>query len=123
MIGKPRRRDIVPILTTLPPLEPRLFFNWWCGRLDQAAVRRWLGSDCNIYAHQERYSRAVERLAWEENVPLVDIRGAFLDHWHLDTLLCEDGTHPNSAGQALIGQAFRDFAERWEAGVRCRTAR
>lgn len=123
MIGKLRRRDIVPILTTLPPLEPRLFFNWWCGRLDQAAVRRWLGSDCNIYAHQERYSRAVERLAWEENVPLVDIRGAFLDHWHLDTLLCEDGTHPNSAGQALIGQAFRDFAERWEAGVRCRTAR
>lgn len=123
MIGKLRRRDIVPILTTLPPLEPRLFFNWWCGRLAQAAVRRWLGSDCNIYAHQERYSRAVERLAWEENVPLVDIRGAFLDHWHLDTLLCEDGTHPNSAGQALIGQAFRDFAERWEAGVRCRTAR
>ena len=43
--------------------------------------------------------------------------GAFLDHWHLDTLLCEDGTHPNSAGQALIGRAFRDFAERWEAAL------
>ena len=27
MIGKLRRRDIVPILTTLPPLEPELFFN------------------------------------------------------------------------------------------------
>ena len=115
MIGKLRRRDIVPILTTLPPLEPELFFNWWCGGLDQAAVRRWLGSDCNIYAHQEQYSRALERLAWEENVPLVDLRGAFLDHWHLDTLLCEDGTHPNTAGQALIGQAFRAFAEQWEA--------
>ena len=59
----------------------------------------------------------MERLAREENVPLVDLRGAFLDHWHLDTLLCEDGTHPNSAGQALIGQAFRDFAERWEAAL------
>ena len=50
-------------------------------------------------------------------MPLVDLRGAFLDHWHLDTLLCEDGTHPNSAGQARIGQAFRDFAERWEAAL------
>ena len=59
----------------------------------------------------------MERLAREENVPLVDLRGAFLDHWHLDTLLCEDGTHPNSAGQALIGRAFRDFAERWEAAL------
>ena len=73
------------------------------------------GQYCNIYAHQEQYSRAVERLAWEENVPLVDLRGAFLDHWHLDTLLCEDGTHPNTAGQVLIGQAFRAFAEQWEA--------
>ena len=30
-------------------------------------------------------------------------------------LLCEDGTHPNSAGQALIGQAFRKFAEAQES--------
>ena len=122
MVRKLLRHDIVPILTTLPPLEPQLFFDWWCGRLDREAVRRWLGSECNIYAHQERYSRAVEQLAREEHVPLVDIRGAFLDHGHLDTLLCEDGTHPNSAGQALIGQAFREFAERWEADLRTQAA-
>ena len=122
MVRKLLRHDIVPILTTLPPLEPQLFFDWWCGRLDREAVRRWLGSECNIYAHQERYSRAVEQLAREEHVPLVDIRGAFLGHGHLDTLLCEDGTHPNSAGQALIGQAFREFAERWEADLRTQAA-
>ena len=122
MIRKLRQREIVPILTTLPPLEPRLFFNWWCGCLDQEAVRRWLGSECNIYAHQERYSRAVEGLAREAHIPLVDLRAAFLGHGHLDTLLCEDGTHPNSAGQALIGQAFREFAERWEADLRTQAA-
>ena len=38
---------------------------------------RWLGDVGNIYVWQERYSRAVERLAREENVPLVDVRGAF----------------------------------------------
>ena len=115
MIARLRLHGIVPVLTTLPPLEPEWFFNWWCRDLDQAAVRTWLGDVSNIYAHQERYSRAVESLAREEDVPLVDVRGAFLAHGHLETLLCEDGTHPNSTGQALIGQAFRKFAEAQES--------
>lgn len=110
MIAQLRLHGITPVLTTLPPLEPERFFHWWCGKLDQAAVRRWLGSLTNIYAHQENYSRAVEQLARQTETPLVDIRGAFLAHGHLGQLLCEDGTHPNSAGQALIGDAFRDFA-------------
>ena len=110
MIAQLRQRGIVPVLTTLPPLEPERFFNWWCRGLDQAAVRRWLGSLSNIYTHQENYSRAVEQLARETKTPLVDIRGAFLTHGRLPELLCEDGTHPNSAGQAVIGEAFRAFA-------------
>lgn len=110
MIVRLRLHGIVPVLTTLPPLEPERFFRWWCGKLDQAAVRRWLGGISNIYAHQENYSRAVEQLAQETQTPLVDIRGAFLSHGHVEQLLCEDGTHPNSAGQFLIGEAFREFA-------------
>jgi hypothetical protein len=56
MIARLRLHGITPVLTTLPPLEPERFFSWWCGKLDQAAVRRWLGSLTNIYAHQENYS-------------------------------------------------------------------
>ena len=70
---------------------------------------RWLGDVGNIYVWQERYSRAVERLAREENVPLVDVRGAFLDYGHLEQTLCADGTHPNTVGQGLITKAFQDF--------------
>ena len=110
-----REAGIQPILMNLPPLLSQWFFDWWCRDLDQAAVRTWLGDVSNIYAYQERYSRAVESLAREEDVPLVDVRGAFLAHGHLETLLCEDGTHPNSTGQALIGQAFRKFAEAQES--------
>ena len=72
-------------------------------------VMRWLGGVGNIYVWQERYSRAVERLAREENVPLVDVRGAFLDYGHLEQTLCADGTHPNTVGQGLITKAFQDF--------------
>lgn len=109
MIRKVRARGIRPILTNLPPLDSQRFFDWWCDGLNKSAVMRWLGDVGNIYAWQERYSRAVEHLAAEEQVPLVDVRGAFLDHGHLEQILCADGTHPNSEGQALITRAFQEF--------------
>ena len=109
MIRRVRSHGIRPILTNLPPLDSERFFNWWCGDLDKEAVMRWLGDVGNIYVWQERYSRAVERLAREENVPLVDVRGAFLDYGHLEQTLCADGTHPNTVGQGLITKAFQDF--------------
>ena len=109
MIRRARSHGIRPILTNLPPLDSERFFNWWCGDLDKEAVMRWLGDVGNIYVWQERYSRAVERLAREENVPLVDVRGAFLDYGHLEQTLCADGTHPNTVGQGLITKAFQDF--------------
>jgi lysophospholipase L1-like esterase len=110
MVNALRKRDILPVLTSLPPLEPRRFLDWWCRGADEEAVIRWMGgSVCNVYAHQELYSHAVERLAAEEGVPLVDIRGAFLENGHLDRIIGPDGTHPNSLGQALISKAFDDF--------------
>ena len=99
----------------VPPLLSQWFFDWWCRDLDQAAVRTWLGDVCNIYAHQERYSRAVESLAREEDVPLVEVRRAFQAHGPLEALLCEDRTRPQSPGHAQIGQAFRKFAEAQES--------
>lgn len=114
LIREVKAAGIQPVLITLPPLIPQRFFNWWCQGLDQSAVMRWLGDVNNIYAWQENYSRAVERLAASEDVALVDVRGAFLDHGHLEDLICEDGTHPNSAGQALITKAFSSFVEQRE---------
>ena len=81
MIRKVRARGIRPILTNLPPLDSQRFFDWWCDGLNKSAVMRWLG----------------------------DVRGAFLDHGHLEQTLCADGTHPNSEGQALITRAFQEF--------------
>ena len=59
-------------------LEPDLFKTLLVNLMDNA--RKALDNGGNIYVWQERYSRAVERLAREENVPLVDVRGAFFDN-------------------------------------------
>lgn len=105
-----KEKGILPILTTLPPLEPQRFFNWWCQNLNKENVLKWLGSIDQITEHQTMYSKAIEQLASEEHVPLVDIRGAFLRHGNIPDLICEDGTHPNSKGQAVITEAFQLFA-------------
>ena len=114
IIQKLKSCGITPILTTLPPLEPQRFFDWWCGTLNKDNVLKWLGSIATIYQHQEHYSSQVAMLAAKENVPLIDIRAAFLAHGSVDTLICEDGTHPNSNGQRIITDAFYTFFEHYE---------
>jgi len=102
-------KNIIPVLTTLPPLIPQRFFDWWCRNLKKENVLKWLGSVGEIYNHQETYSDCVKEIAKSENVPLVDIRAAFLKTGNIGDLICVDGTHPNSSGQQIITNAFQDF--------------
>lgn len=106
-----KKKNILPILTTLPPLEPKNFFDWFCKDLNKENILIWLGEIKNIYYHQETYSKAIEEIALEKQVPLVDIRGEFLKSGNVNELLCEDGTHPNTLGQKVIASAFNKFAD------------
>ena len=110
IIDQLKNRGILPILTTLPPLQEENFFDWFCKDLNKTNILKWLGEIKNIYYHQEVYSKAIEKIALEKQVPLVDIRGAFLKAGNINELLCEDGTHPNTAGQKVIATSFNDFA-------------
>lgn len=100
-----KENGIRPVLCSLPPLQPEWFFQWFCVPCGGENVLHWLGDISAIYRYQENYSRAVERMAREEQVELVDLRGAFLANRRVEPLLCRDGIHPNSAGQKLIEQA------------------
>ncbi|HKM34145.1 MAG TPA: SGNH/GDSL hydrolase family protein, partial [Lachnospiraceae bacterium] len=105
-----KKKDIMPILTTLPPLEPQKFFDWFCRDFNKKNILMWLGEVKNIYYHQENYSKAIEKIALEKQVPLVDLRGEFLKLGNVNALLCEDGTHPNTLGQKVIASSFNNFA-------------
>lgn len=109
LIKNIKDQGIVPILTTLPPLEPHRFYDWWCGKLNKENIMKWLGDVSTIYHYQENYSNQVKKLAEEENVPIVPIREAFLAHGNVPSLICMDGTHPNTNGQKVITEAFHDF--------------
>ncbi len=106
-----KKKSILPILTTLPPLEPQGFFDWFCRNLNKKNILMWLGDIDNIYFHQESYSRVIEKIALEKQVPLIDLRGAFLKAGNVKEFLCEDGTHPNTSGQKIIASSFNIFAK------------
>lgn len=106
-----KKKGILPILTTLPPLEPQSFFDWFCKDLNRKNILIWLGEIKNIYYHQENYSKTIEKIALDKQVPLVDLRGEFLKSGNVNALLCEDGTHPNTSGQKIIASTFNNFAD------------
>lgn len=106
-----QERAIRPILTTLPPLDPHRFFNWFYKDLNKENILRWLGSINAIYRTQEYYSRTVEEIARATGALLVDLRGAFLKERRIEHFLCADGIHPTTAGQHVITGAFINFAE------------
>ncbi len=107
-----REAGRTPVLATLPPINAELYLRFLCrGGLSRENIVRWLGDVEHIYRWQESYSGMVERLAREENVPLVDLRSAFLrDFRRPEALLCADGIHPSMQGQDLIFRTLSDFA-------------
>ena len=107
-----KKKGILPILTTLPPLQSQSFFDWFCKDLNKKNILIWLGEIKNIYYHQELYSKAIEKIALEKQIPIIDLRGAFLKAENMNGLFCEDGTHPNSEGQKVIASSFNEFADR-----------
>lgn len=102
IVGEIRTNGGNPIILTLPPLEPKRFFQWVSRGLDKDNVLRWLGDVDMIYRWQEMYNIEVMLLAGEMNVPLIDIRRAFLERSRYRDLICTDGIHPNSDGYLLI---------------------
>lgn len=117
MVSKLRSANIIPVLTNLPPISAQRYFDWFCrAGLSKENILRWLGSVETINRYQEGYSLAVERIARECSVPLIDIRSEFLLRRHADELLCADGIHPNTAGQKVIAAAFSSFARENLAG-------
>jgi lysophospholipase L1-like esterase len=111
LIERIRSTKAIPILCSLPPLDPNRFLDWYCKGLNQANVLQWLGTANTIYRFQEYYSKTVEKIAAQTQTLLFDMRATYLEHHRIDSYLCLDGVHPNTAGQQLLAQAFSEFID------------
>ena len=104
-----RRSGRTPVLLTLPPIDSERYLCFICrDGLSRENILSWLGDVDAIYRWQETYSAMVERLAEQENVRLIDLRGAFLrDGRRREELLCADGIHPSRSGQGIVFETLR----------------
>ncbi len=118
MIETVRNNGGHPVILNLPPIEPKRFFDWISRGLDADAILRWLGGRVDfIYRWHESYSIEIGKLARQYDVPVVDIRSAFLLRPDYATLLCEDGMHPNQAGHQVISRTLEEYADHYLAAA------
>ncbi len=109
IIDRIRSMGSQPILFSLPPIDSDRYFAWISRGLNADNILKWIGDVDHIYRWQEMYNVAVLKLAAYKNVPLIDIRNAFLEARNYHDLYCGDGIHPNEAGHALITRTVQDY--------------
>ncbi len=106
-IAEARARGQRPIAVIPPPLEAGRYYRWVARNRDARQILRYLVDVQHIYRWHERYADAVREEAQALQCPLLDLRTPFLNVRDLPALICEDGIHPNSAGQRLIADTVR----------------
>ncbi|MDO4810762.1 MAG: GDSL-type esterase/lipase family protein [Eubacteriales bacterium] len=93
------RDQVQPLLMTLPPIDAQRYLDFICRNgHNRENIMRWLGDVQRIYRHQEMYSAAIARCAWQQHLPLIDVRSAFLSERNLPDMIAADGIHLTMKG-------------------------
>lgn len=109
-----RGAGITPVLMSLPPVDSDKYYEHIVsGGVDRANLLKFIGAPLAIYRYQELYSDAISKLARAEELPLVDVRSAFLEciGSPFSRLISGDGLHPTEEGYGIIARCFRERLE------------
>lgn len=97
------------VMLNLPPIDEHKYFNWFAKGLDKDNILKWLGgSERYIFDFHKSYNTRVCEIAADHNIPLIDIRSAFLALGNYSSYLCDDGIHPNEKGHQLIADIISE---------------
>jgi acyl-CoA thioesterase-1 len=113
LVGKLNTMNIIPVLVSLPPLDPEKYFQWISQNSDKAKqnILKYIGDISHIYSWHERYNAAILRVAEETKTRLIDIRSSFLQSEDYTKLICRDGIHPNKDGHKVIAEKILNYIE------------
>ena len=108
IIDKIRKAGATPVMLSMPPMNADRYFRFFTRNLSdwhKKNILSWLGgSTAPITSGHELYHLALYKIAADEQVRILDITSGFLTGRNYDAYLCEDGIHPNEAGQACISK-------------------
>lgn len=111
MIDTLKNNHILPVLMTLPPLDPLKYFKWIAkdDSTSEKNILRWLGTKDRLFTWHNSYSKMITEVANETGTVLIDVRSEFLKYSNYTQFLCKDGIHPNIEGQSLIATVILQF--------------
>ena len=103
IVNKVREMGYTPLIMSLPPMNAQQYFDFVTSNftdVQKSNVLNWLKGNVNsIWAGHELYNDAVKRVAAATDCVLIDCTTALGDG---KGYLCDDGIHPNLAGQSKI---------------------
>lgn len=113
LVGQLTSMNIIPVLVSLPPLDPKKYFQWITKNSEKAKenILEYIGDISHIYSWHERYNAAILRVAEETKTRLIDLRSAFLQTDDYTSLICRDGIHPNKEGHRIIAEKILQYIE------------
>ena len=99
-----------PIVLSLPPIIPDLYFNTITqamNPLQKSNIMKWLGgSTDSISRWHEMYNVRLFKMASKLSIPIIDITTPFLEIVDIRPYFCPDGIHPNEEGHRLIAETI-----------------
>ena len=105
------KNKVTVVCCNLTPIDSERYFNNVIGKFcDKNKVLDYFKGDFNvIFRNHEAYSKAITDICGNYLIPVLDIRTPFLNVGDFTTLLCEDGIHPNEAGQQVLFDTVEKF--------------
>ena len=109
-IDRLRAMGCVPVVLTLPPLHPQLFFSYATRGIDSQNILRWVGGDISLASDlHKQYNDTLKAVADRKAVHLIDISHLFDSTDPATTLYSPDGLHPSAEGEMAIEATVREF--------------
>ncbi|WP_027417931.1 SGNH/GDSL hydrolase family protein [Aneurinibacillus terranovensis] len=103
LIGSLRKSGAVPVLLTLPPLDPVRYYKKLVQTYGQG-IAHWIALCGGIEHWHGLYNRYLTEMINAWNVRSIDIRTAFKKAGDLSLLLSDDGIHPTLEGYRVMSR-------------------
>lgn len=108
MISLVRENKITPLVMTMPPLVADNWFTHICKNHNEENIKKFVKNDfLKLYQNHELYNLKLVEYCQKNNIQIVDMRKAMLEHPNYRSLMCLDGIHPNEDG-------YKYMATIWE---------
>ncbi|KZZ84122.1 SGNH/GDSL hydrolase family protein [Bacillus sp. SJS] len=108
MMEKMKKAGIIPIVMTLPPLDPVRYYQYLFQQYG-SSIGHWISLKGGMEHWHGMYNDRLMNLADEMQVGKADVRTALRQAGSLQNLISDDGIHLTPAGYRVVGREISAF--------------